>query len=69
MTGKMSAHHYFREFSCADSGMSPWPLIAELVGKTDRTLDALMAEWITHFPCHNGINVKTRDAMACVLDH
>ncbi len=26
--GEMSAHHYFREFSYADSGMIPWLLIA-----------------------------------------
>ena len=28
--GEMSAHHYFREFAYADSGMIPWLLIAAL---------------------------------------
>ena len=26
--GEMSAHHYFRDFACCDSGMIPWLLIA-----------------------------------------
>jgi len=30
----MSAHHYFRDFSYADSGMIPWLLVAELLSTT-----------------------------------
>ena len=29
--GEMSAHHYFRQFSYADSGMIPWLLITEIM--------------------------------------
>ena len=32
--GEMSAHHYFRDFSYADSGMIPWLLVAELMSVT-----------------------------------
>ena len=31
--GEMSAHHYFREFSYADSGMIPWLLITEIMSQ------------------------------------
>ena len=29
--GEMSAHHYFRKFSYADSGMIPWLLVTEIM--------------------------------------
>lgn len=29
--GEMSAHHYFRDFMCCDSGMIPWLLVAGLI--------------------------------------
>ena len=31
--GEMSAHHYFRDFMACDSGMIPWLLVAELIGR------------------------------------
>jgi phosphomannomutase/phosphomannomutase/phosphoglucomutase len=34
--GEMSAHHYFRDFSYADSGMIPWLLVAELMSKSGK---------------------------------
>ena len=40
--GEMSAHHYFREFAYADSGMIPWLLIAQLVSESGRSL----ADWV-----------------------
>ena len=39
--GEMSAHHYFREFAYADSGMIPWLLIAGLVSASGRSLGEL----------------------------
>ena len=29
--GEMSAHHYFRDFAYADSGMIPWLLVAGII--------------------------------------
>ena len=34
--GEMSAHHYFREFAYCDSGMIPWLLIIELMGRKEK---------------------------------
>lgn len=41
--GEMSAHHYFRDFAYCDSGMLPWLLTAELVGKSGSGLRGLGA--------------------------
>ena len=70
--GEMSAHHYFREFAYADSGMIPWLLIAELVSQSGKPLGELVAERIARFPCSGEINFKVADAKAAVarvMDH
>ncbi|MDY6982310.1 MAG: phosphomannomutase, partial [Pseudomonadota bacterium] len=36
--GEMSAHHYFRDFSYADSGMIPWLLVLELIVQSGKSL-------------------------------
>ena len=41
--GEMSAHHYFRDFVCCDSGMIPWLLIVELMGRRGQSLHDLVA--------------------------
>ncbi|MFT4247921.1 MAG: phosphomannomutase [Pseudomonas sp.] len=64
--GEMSAHHYFREFAYADSGMIPWLLIAELVSQSGKPLGELVAERIARFPCSGEINFKVTDAKAAV---
>jgi len=64
--GEMSAHHYFREFAYADSGMIPWLLIAELVSRSGRTLGDLVAERVAKFPCSGEINFRVADAKAAV---
>jgi phosphomannomutase / phosphoglucomutase len=64
--GEMSAHHYFREFAYADSGMIPWLLIAELVSKSGRTLGDLVAARVAKFPCSGEINFRVADAKAAV---
>jgi phosphomannomutase len=60
--GEMSAHHYFREFSYADSGMIPWLLVAELVCRTGKPLSQLVGERIARFPASGEINRKVEDA-------
>jgi phosphomannomutase len=62
--GEMSAHHYFRKFSYADSGMIPWLLIAEVMSQRKTTLSALVGERMRLFPASGEINRKVADAGA-----
>ncbi len=59
--GEMSAHHYFRDFSYADSGMIPWLLVTAILSETGRTLSELVAEREERFPCSGEINVSVAD--------
>lgn len=70
--GEMSAHHYFRQFAFADSGMIPWLLIAELVSASGRSLGDWVEDRVAKFPCSGEINFKVDDAKAAVqrvMDH
>lgn len=62
--GEMSAHHYFRDFAYADSGMIPWLLVAELVSNSGKPLSELVGERIAKFPTSGEINRTVDDAMA-----
>ncbi len=62
--GEMSAHHYFRDFSYADSGMIPWLLVAELVSSTGKSLSELVGERQRLYPASGEINRKVADAPA-----
>ena len=64
--GEMSAHHYFRDFAYADSGMIPWLLIAALVSQTGKSLAELVEDRIAAFPCSGEINFRVADAKAAV---
>lgn len=64
--GEMSAHHYFRDFAYADSGMIPWLLIAEMMGRQGRTLAELVDERIRLFPASGEINREVPDAAAVI---
>lgn len=59
--GEMSAHHYFRDFYCCDSGMIPWLLVADLIGRRGLGLSALLAERIARFPSSGEINFRPAD--------
>ena len=60
--GEMSAHHYFRDFSYADSGMIPWLLVAEIMSRTNKSLSALVDARMALFPASGEINRKVDDA-------
>jgi phosphomannomutase len=62
--GEMSAHHYFRDFAYADSGMIPWLLVAQLVSTSGRTLSQLVAERQAKYPASGEINRRVDDATA-----
>ena len=70
--GEMSAHHYFRNLSYADSGMIPCLLVAELVSKTGKSLSDLVGERQAKYPASGEINRKVADvalAIRTVRDH
>jgi phosphomannomutase len=60
--GEMSAHHYFRAFSYADSGMIPWLLVTEIMSQRKAPLSALVGERMRAFPASGEINRKVEDA-------
>ena len=64
--GEMSAHHYFRAFSYADSGMIPWLLLTQIMCETGKPLSALVAERIRKFPSSGEINRKLKDGKAAI---
>lgn len=70
--GEMSAHHYFRDFHFADSGMIPWLLVVELLSRRQVTLSELLADRRARFPSSGEINFRLDDpqaAIARVIDH
>ncbi|WBU61922.1 phosphomannomutase [Paracoccus albus] len=62
--GEMSAHHYFRDFVYCDSGMIPWLLVAELMGRSGKPLSALIDQRRAAFPSSGEINFVVTDADA-----
>lgn len=64
--GEMSAHHYFRDFMACDSGMIPWLLVAELMGRSNKSLAELLAARRSAFPSSGEINFRVADAKAVV---
>jgi phosphomannomutase len=64
--GEMSAHHYFRKFSYADSGMIPWLLITEVMSRRKASLSSLVGERMRAFPASGEINRKVKDAAAVI---
>jgi phosphomannomutase len=64
--GEMSAHHYFRDFMACDSGMIPWLLVTELMGRTGLPLSALVGRMRADFPSSGEINFRVTDAKAAV---
>lgn len=59
--GEMSAHHYFRDFVYCDSGMIPWLLVCELMGRTGQPLSALVQASVKAFPSSGEINFRLDD--------
>jgi phosphomannomutase len=64
--GEMSAHHYFRQFSYADSGMIPWLLITEIMSQRKQSLSQLVGERMRAFPASGEINRRVEDAPAVI---
>lgn len=64
--GEMSAHHYFRDFVCCDSGMIPWLLVAGLMGRTGQPLSALVNDRRARFPSSGEMNFRLADPEAAI---
>jgi phosphomannomutase len=64
--GEMSAHHYFRDFMACDSGMIPWLLVAELMGRTGLSLADVLAARRAAFPSSGEINFRVADVGASI---
>jgi len=64
--GEMSAHHYFRDFMCCDSGMIPWLLVGELICRKGAPLADLLTERRAAFPSSGEINFRAPDPAATV---
>ena len=64
--GEMSAHHYFRDFCNCDSGMIPWLLVCELMGRTGQSLSALVSASAAAFPSSGEINFRLPDPQAAM---
>lgn len=62
--GEMSAHHYFRDFMSCDSGMIPWLLVVELMGRSGQSLLQLLAARRAAFPSSGEVNFRVADAKA-----
>ena len=70
--GEMSAHHYFRDFAYCDSGMIPWLLVAERIGKAGISLTNMLVERMAAYPCSGEINFRVDDApttVARIVEH
>jgi len=64
--GEMSAHHYFRDFSYADSGMIPWLLVTQTICESGKPFSALVDERMKLFPASGEINRKLKDGKAAI---
>jgi len=64
--GEMSAHHYFRAFSYADSGMIPWLLVTEVMSQRKASLSQLVGERMRAFPASGEINRRVADAPSVI---
>ncbi len=62
--GEMSAHHYFRDFMCCDSGMLPWLKVLELMGRSGQSLAGLVAGMRQAHPSSGELNFRLHDPLA-----
>jgi phosphomannomutase/phosphoglucomutase len=64
--GEMSAHHYFRDFACCDSGMVPWLLVTALMSSAGLSLAELVEDRMRRFPCSGEVNFTVANADAAI---
>lgn len=64
--GEMSAHHYFRDFMCCDSGMIPWLMVAGLLCRSGQGLGETVGALRRDFPSSGEINFTVPDTATMV---
>ncbi len=64
--GEMSAHHYFRDFMACDSGMIPWLLMVELIGRRGESLKDILTERRAKYPSSGEVNFRVADQKAVI---
>lgn len=64
--GEMSAHHYFRDFGYCDSGMIPWLLVAQLMGRSGTPLADMVDARMERYPVSGEINSRVSDPDAVI---
>lgn len=64
--GEMSAHHYFRDFSYADSGMIPWLVVLQVMATSGKSISELVSERVKLFPTSGEINRRVPDGPATI---
>lgn len=64
--GEMSGHHYFRDFAYCDSGMVPWLLVAQLLGRTGRSLSSFVDNAAMRYPVSGEINRSVEDKAGAI---
>ncbi len=64
--GEMSAHHYFRDFGCCDSGMIPWLLVCSIISRSAASLSALVGKRMELYPVSGEINSHVDDPDAAI---
>lgn len=60
--GEMSSHHYFRSFSCCDSGMITALLVMQIISNSGKPLSELAKKMEDAFPCSGEINRRVANA-------
>lgn len=66
--GEMSAHHYFRDFMFCDTGMVPWLMVLAAMGRSGKSLGALVGAMRADFPSSGEINFRVADAGAIMAE-
>ncbi len=66
--GEMSAHHYFRDFGCCDSGMIHWLLLWSIISRTGRPLSQLIDARMQAYPISGEINTTVDDPDAVIAE-
>lgn len=66
--GEMSAHHYFRDFMCCDSGMIPALLMLDLLSRDRRPLSEQVADLRQGYPSSGEINFRHPDPKGVIAD-
>lgn len=57
--GEISGHFYFRDFFTCDTGMLPWLLVLQLLGRTGQTLAEAMGQRAANTPASDETNFET----------